>query len=106
MRNDWFEAFRLGPAEVALGQHFFIRGQKRQQNYCGTSSLTTWKLSSLARPKEVVMAQSVASRPVAIKTRPMRGMLWRASRVHQRSPRYTSNQALKSMGLGRTESPS
>jgi hypothetical protein len=27
MRNDWFEAFRLGLAEVALGRHFFIRGQ-------------------------------------------------------------------------------
>ena len=43
--------------------------------YCGTSSLTTLKLSSRARPKLVVMAQSVASRPVAISTRPMRGIL-------------------------------
>jgi hypothetical protein len=27
MHNHWFEAFRLGPAEVALGRDFFIRGQ-------------------------------------------------------------------------------
>src|SRR5271166_2523472 len=52
-----------------------------------TSSVTTTNLVREVWPKEVVMAQSVASRPVAIRTRPMRGVLCRASRVHQRSPR-------------------
>jgi hypothetical protein len=51
-------------------------------------------------PNEVVNATSAASRPTAINTRPMRAALWRASNVHQRSSRYASNQALKSIGLG------
>ena len=46
-----------------------------------TSSVVTWKLVSLARPNEVVIAQSVASRPVAISTRPMR----RTVRLQQQS---------------------
>jgi hypothetical protein len=27
MHNHWFEAFRLGPAEVALGRHFLFAGR-------------------------------------------------------------------------------
>ena len=54
-------------------------------------SLTSWEVTSnfvrSALPKEVVIATSVASRPTAISTRPMRGKLWRASKVHQRSSR-------------------
>ena len=46
------------------------------------------------------MAASVASRPRAIRMRPMRGLLWRASTVCQAPPRKTSNQALKSIGDG------
>ena len=38
-------------------------------------------------PNEVTIATSVASRPRAIKIRPMRGVLWRASNVYQRPPR-------------------
>src|ERR1700742_5019905 len=64
-----------------------------------TSSVTTLKWVRLAMPKEVVMATSEASRPTAISTRPMRGRLCRASTVHQRFARYTSNQALKSIGV-------
>ena len=44
------------------------------------------------------MATSVASRPRPIRTRPVRGTLLRGSNVHQRSPRYTSIQAQKSIG--------
>ena len=54
---------------------------------CCTSSVVTWKLTSRALPNDVVIAQSVASRPVAINTRPMRRTLCLASNVHQRSPR-------------------
>ena len=45
-----------------------------------TSSVVTENCSRLASPNEVVMATSVASRPTAISTRPMRGVLWRASK--------------------------
>jgi hypothetical protein len=41
---------------------------------------------------------SAASRPRAIRMRPMRGQLCRASKVNHRPPKKASNQALKSMG--------
>jgi hypothetical protein len=49
-----------------------------------TSSVTTVNPVRFAIPNEVVMATSEASRPVAISTRPIRGCVWRASKVHQR----------------------
>ena len=52
-----------------------------------TSSETTKNCLSGMRPKEVVNATSAASLPVAISTRPIRGWLCLASRVHQRPPR-------------------
>jgi hypothetical protein len=52
-----------------------------------TSSVITLKLVSVHGPNEVTIATSVASRPRAIKMRPIRGLLWRASNVYQRSPR-------------------
>ena len=52
-----------------------------------TSSVTTVKFFSHVVPNEVVIATSAASRPVAISTRPIRGLLLRASNVHQRSSR-------------------
>src|ERR1700689_5436294 len=64
-----------------------------------TSSLITLNWVRLAIPNEVVIATSEASRPTAINTRPMRGWLCRASTVHQRLARYTSNHALKSIGV-------
>src|SRR6202012_2117074 len=67
-----------------------------------TSSLTTTNFFKFADPNAVVSATSAASRPVAISTRPIRGTLCRASIVHQRPPRYTSNHALKSIGAGGT----
>ena len=51
------------------------------------SSVITLKLASVQGPNEVTIATSVASRPRAIRMRPMRGMLCRASNVYQRRPR-------------------
>ena len=52
-----------------------------------TSSVITSKPARVHGPNEVTIATSVASRPRAIKMRPMRGLLWRASNVYQRPPR-------------------
>ena len=52
-----------------------------------TSSVHTEKLLSVFGPKVVLIATSAASRPRAINTRPMRGMLLRASNVYHRPPR-------------------
>ncbi len=46
-----------------------------------TSSLMTKNFTKSIRPKLVVSATSAASRPVPIRMRPMRGLLWRASKV-------------------------
>ena len=70
-----------------------------------TSSVTTVKRASCATPNAVEMATSAASRPRAITTRPMRGWLWRASKVNHRPSRNTSNQALKSIGAGSRGTP-
>jgi len=50
---------------------------------CCISSVITSKRESVAGPNAVDRATSVASRPVAIKIRPMRGVLCRASTVCQ-----------------------
>ena len=52
-----------------------------------TSCVQTLNCVRFATPKAVVRATSVASRPRAIRTRPMRVALWRGSIVHQRPPR-------------------
>jgi hypothetical protein len=52
-----------------------------------TSSVITLKPASVHGPNEVTIATSVASRPRAIKMRPMRGTLLRESKVYQRPPR-------------------
>ena len=70
-----------------------------------TSSVNTLNPVNWHGPKDVDIATSVASRPRAIKIRPIRGMLCRASNVYQRSPRNTSNQALKSIGAGSGGTP-
>ena len=64
----------------------------------GTSSVHTLKLVNAAGPKVLLRATSAASRPRAINTLPMRGVLWRASKVCHCPPRNTSNQAEKSIG--------
>jgi hypothetical protein len=48
-----------------------------------TSSVQTLKLFRVLGPKVLLMATSAASRPRAINTRPMRGVLLRASKVYQ-----------------------
>ena len=58
----------------------------------GTSSVNTLNPVNWHGPNEVDIATSVASRPRAIRMRPMRGTLCRASNVYQRSPRNTSNK--------------
>src|SRR5579863_5532523 len=65
-----------------------------------TSSLTTENLARVIRPKLVDSATSAASRPVAIRMRPMRGTTWRASNVYHWPERYASNQPEKSIGIG------
>ena len=52
-----------------------------------TSSVITLNSASRVCPKLVDRATSVASRPRAIRMRPMRGLLWRASNVYQRPSR-------------------
>ena len=52
-----------------------------------TFRVMTLKPASVHGPNEVTIATSVASRPRAIRMRPMRGLLWRASNVYQRPPR-------------------
>ena len=52
-----------------------------------TSSVMTLKPASVHGPNEVTIATSVASHPRAIKMRPIRGSLRRASNVYQRPPR-------------------
>ena len=52
-----------------------------------TCSVMTSKWTSFELPKLVEIATSVASRPVAIRIRPILGVLWRASKVYQCPPR-------------------
>ena len=72
------------------------RANRDQDAFISSVQTVNWRSS--ATPKAVVNATSVASRPQAMSTRPIRRALCRASRVHHLPPRYTSNQALKSPG--------
>ncbi len=63
-----------------------------------TSSVQTLKLDSVLRPNVLLIATSAASRPRAMRTRPMRGTLLRGSNVYQWPSMYASNQAAKSIG--------
>ena len=69
------------------------------------SSAHTLNVFRTCGPKVLISGTSVASRPRATTMRPMRGLLWRASNVYQRLSRYTSTQALKSMGAGSFGTP-
>lgn len=68
-----------------MGLH--LDGLSRALQLALISSAHTLKLSSVEGPKLVVSATSAASLPQAIRTRPMRGVLFRASNVYQSSPR-------------------
>ena len=72
----------LGTAETRLAKDYGLAGKADL-----TSSVITLKPARVHGPNEVTIATSVASRPRAIRMRPMRGWLWRASNVYQRSPR-------------------
>src|SRR4051812_50176081 len=77
-------------------------------SHAGTSSVITLNPASLHGPKVVVIATSVASRPRAIRMRPMRGLLWRASKGGQRPPGGTADQAVEATrapARGRATSP-
>src|SRR5580698_10481194 len=63
-----------------------------------TSSVKTWKLASVLTPNVLLIGTSTASRPRPIRTRPIRGMLLRGSKVCQAPPRYASSQPAKSIG--------
>ena len=60
--------------------------EERSRFQPGISSVQTLKLTRVLGPNVVAMATSMASRPLAISTRPIRGMLLRASKVYQRPP--------------------
>ncbi len=64
----------------------FMRSVRCAQAYL-TSSVTTLKDARVHGPNEVTIATSVASRPRAIRIRPIRGWLWRASNVCHCPPR-------------------
>ena len=75
------------PEPPALHANLPDRDRQVVTTTAPTSSVHTRKLSSVLGPKEVLIAASAASRPRAISTRPMRGVLFRASKVYQRPPR-------------------
>ena len=70
-----------GPT-AGLGNHHLFAGADGV-----TSSVITLKPASVHGPNEVTIATSVASRPRAIRMRPMRGTLFRGSKVYHRPPR-------------------
>ena len=66
-----------------------LAGRYVTQTACpcaSTSCVTTSKRLRVLRPNAMVIGTSQASRPRAMTTRPMRGVLWRASKVIQRPP--------------------
>src|SRR5258708_11981679 len=79
-----------------------IHRQAVRHGLAGTADVTslviTLKLASVHGPNEVTIATSVASRPRAIKIRPMRGLLWRATYGFPRPPPATTNPPLKNTG--------
>jgi hypothetical protein len=83
--------FKGAPTVIAAIALTLMHSQAVRHGLAGAADVTslviTLKLASVHGPNEVTIATSVASRPRAIKIRPMRGLLWRASNVYQRPPR-------------------
>jgi len=75
-------ACRLDVAHVFNAQHL-------------SSSVRTRNETNVFGPNVVLIATSAASRPWAMSTRPMRGILLRASNVYHCPPRQASNQPAK-----------
>ena len=74
-----FDSYRECPVPLAIRCHCPVQ--------LVISSVQTLKLMRVLGPNVVAMATSMASRPLAISTRPILGMLLRASKVYQRPPR-------------------
>src|SRR5258708_22344315 len=74
--------FKGAPTVIAAIAMTLIHKQAVRHRFAGTAPVTslvvTLKLASVHGPNEVTIATSVASRPRAIKIRPMRGLLWRS----------------------------
>src|SRR5437762_6355093 len=77
---------------------FALFGSRPVAQPVRTSSVHTLKLANVLGPNVLLIATSAASRPRAISTLPIRGVLLRASKVYQRPSRKASNQAAKSIG--------
>lgn len=83
-------ALESGTSKAAVCRAFGIPRSNRSHNLYRevrspslNSSVHTLKLFSVLGPKVVLIGTSAASRPRAISTRPMRGVLFRASKVYQ-----------------------
>jgi hypothetical protein len=77
----------LGVGDADWWGNFLYSGLGLRTNVSATSSAQTSMVINCVGPKLVMVAVSTASRPWAIRMRPMRGVLWRASNVYQRPPR-------------------
>jgi len=73
-----------GRCVTSLAVTSVARSASRRQ---ATSSVQTLKLTSVFGPKVWVIGTSAASRPCAIRIRPILGTLLRGSKVCQRPPR-------------------
>lgn len=83
-------ALESGTSKAAVCRAFGIPRSNRSHNLYRearspslNSSVHTLKLFSVLGPKVLLIGTSAASRPRAISTRPMRGVLFRASKVYQ-----------------------
>src|SRR5580658_8672775 len=72
------------------------REKRHQLAGPGISSVQTLKLSRVLGPNVVAIATSDASRPRAIRMRPILGVLLRGSKMCHRPPIHASNHAAKS----------
>jgi len=66
---------QTGPRALKLRCALYLRKRTSLDASDATSTVITLKLASVQGPNEVTIATSVASRPRAIRMRPMRGML-------------------------------
>jgi hypothetical protein len=97
--------FPTGTGNGYQRRQAIIGASPEERASCSTSRVVTTNDLRDVCPNVVLIATSAASRPLAIRIRPIRGMLWRASNVCQRPPTNASNQALKSIGAGSGGTP-
>src|ERR1039457_3749607 len=98
--GPWAEHHAMFPQAdrlpVAVDSRVVNGEQRHQSAISGISSDQTLKPSRKLGPKVVAIATSDASRPLAIRTRLIRGTLLRGSKTCQRPPIQASNHAAKS----------